>query len=397
MGRVIIPLLLLVSLLWSVEQRLSPLPLPKTYFIDLSVSPCDHRCLQDHLARGEIFSFLAKISRNREALASFEKEARAYGALFRAPLFQYRYIRIVLLGERKLFSSIMDRSAHAIGATLIEHDRPFSVETRYIRGSALQEEIDQLQDRDLIILFLPYGSAPLIRELQSSTLLFIPTINRRVLDFETPFYFGGIDYLAQIDRLLSLGGEGPLAIFYMGRSPLSQLLTNYATARRRGALLYNLKNRGKNLKSILSPALNGRDILLNTPIVTTSLILSQLTLYGYRPERKLSTQINFNPKLFDMTQSQDRRELYIANSITSPSPTVGAAVEIYGIDIDYDWLIYGIVAGVEHLLLPEEATTQEEFIDRQLQYDIQILRCGEKGFTPVPEESGPVPGQADLL
>ncbi len=48
----------------------------------------------------------------------------------------------------------------------------------------------------------------------------------------------------------------------------------------------------------------GSTIILNTPIVKSSIILSQITAFEVEPAKVLSTQLNYNPLLVKLTQEK---------------------------------------------------------------------------------------------
>ncbi len=371
-------LLLAISLIAGI-QRLSPIPLPKTYFLDLDIYPCDSYCLQEHLQRGEIFSFLAKADPKSEEFAERYKE---YARLFNLPWQPSRSFKLTLITFRGL-ERLAQRNAKAMALKLLRSGAAFTIDTRYVQDS-LQESIDEAQSSDLIVLLLPYSKASELEAISSQTPIFVPTLNKRLIQQSGAFYFGGIDYLDQIDQLLRLS-QHRLAIFYIPQNPLSQALTEYAEQKKE-ARKFALKNRGTNLKWTIKSArdLNSSDLLLNTPVVTSALILSQLTLYSYEPPLKLSTQINYNPKIFELTQKKDRKNLFIANSILDLNNEERALGMIFDIDLDYEWLVYAEYAAIENLLL---GSPQKPFVDRQLRYDTKIFKVEDHAFVPIHQEN----------
>ena len=384
--------------LFGAAKYPSPIPPPKLYFINLDPSPCDHYCLREHLRRGEIFSFLAKAADNPEAAAPYQEELARFAALFRlevprlrsapGPIVTGEVVRIAVAGDRRRFAKAMERCARAMGVSLLRARRPFEIATVDIPASALPERIYELEGYDLVVAIVPYAEAETLHQIAAAPNLYIPTVHRDLVDAPAAFYYGGIDYAAQIDALLRLARD-ELAIFYLGGSLLSDRLTQHALQLRSDARLFEIKKGSRNLGYLIkgTPALRHSDILLNTPLVTSALILSQLTLYGYKPPKKLSTQINFNPRLFDLTQEHDREGLYVAVSTAAPPWELETAAAAARIDLFYDWLSYAAVAGAEALLLGEEKKTKEEFEEGQLKYDLQILRYEQGGFIPALLES----------
>ena len=91
--------------------------------------------------------------------------------------------------------------------------------------------------------------------------------------------------------------------------------------------------------------------------------MSQLTLYDANATNILSTQINYDPLLFSMTQYKDRKTMIIANSITSQNNVFIETNSLLGNDIVYDWINYTTTIGVDYFMHASqekiESTTQD--------------------------------------
>lgn len=99
----------------------------------------------------------------------------------------------------------------------------------------------------------------------------------------------------------------------------------------------------KNNKTLLNSS-----IFMNTPLVKTSLISSQLRVYKIVPYMLLSTQINYNPMLLTLTQYEDRKNFYLANSIGKTTVEMEELNSLFGHDIVYDWVNYSTSIGIDY-------------------------------------------------
>jgi len=379
----IVALLFLLSLLHGAGKYLSPVPLPRTYFIDLDIYPCDQYCLKDHLEHGEIFSFLAKAK--GEQARAFAKEIAHFAALFRmqtAPLPLPR-IQIAIIAETKLHR-LANRCAKTLYTTLIDSQRPFTIRTLSTEADLIPQRMLQLEPDTFVILLLSYNNAHVLQEIDAPNTIFVPTLNKRLLQESVPYYFGGIDYDDQI-RTLTQRSDNEAAIFYISHLPLSQKLAQLTLQYKQEATLIDLAGVKKNFKHIFAahPQIRRSDAILHTPTVTTALTLSQLTLYGYAPPLKLSTQINFTPKIFDLTQPRDRKNLIIANAIVYPPSKAVASLNILDINLYYDWLSYALVIATEALLVPDMKESVEGFVHNQIAYDTVLMEATPNGFIPL--------------
>ena len=390
----------LFSLLFAAGKYLSPVPLPKTYFIDLDTYPCDEYCLQEHLQNGEIFSFLAKSSpQNIEGL---QKEYREYTQMFGTPSFlPTQHIAITIITS-KLLAPYANKIAKSLNAYFIQKETTYRLQTKiYDKKEQIQELVDQAYQSDLILLPLGFDHKEVLSTLSSEVPIFIPTLHKSFIpQASSRFFFGGVDYIAQLEKLLQFA-QNRLAIFYLKESSLSRTLSDYLLQHPTFlAKAYPIDTTISNLKGYLqaNEELNQSSVVLNTPIVKTALILSQLTLYDIEPKNKLSTQINYSPRLFTLTQPRDRHNLFLASSFTTLDPKASGALEAFGLDPHFDWLSYATFIGSDIFfgqLYGFKRESIEQLVDHQIHYPITIWQSKRFSFEPIevpaqtPEEDVP--------
>jgi len=170
--------------------------------------------------------------------------------------------------------------------------------------------------------------------------------------------------------------------------------------RKKRVIAYGIDRKTTNLKWHLE---NNKKIqfgtfFLNTPVIKSTMILSQFTTYDTNATNILSTQINYDPLLFSMTQRQDRNNMYIANSININNNTLIEANSLLNNDIVYDWINYASTVGADffhHKITRAERTYQLPMLDHQVLYPISIVKPSgsrfevvEKGELPVLDENG---------
>ena len=147
---------------------------------------------------------------------------------------------------------------------------------------------------------------------------FVPTLHISSVDSpQGNLIFGGIDYKEQVEKLLNFS-NGQVAAFSDG-SALGAALNRYADELSGGLAYENEIASGiTDLKPMLSgnSRLSDVTVFLNVPLVKASMVSSQMRLYDVKFNALLSTQINYAPSIFKLTQPQDREKLYIANSIS---------------------------------------------------------------------------------
>ena len=216
-------------------------------------------------------------------------------------------------------------------------------------------------------------------------IFYIPTINiKSAKNPNSNIFFGGIDYEAQIQKLLTKA-NGKIAAFGDG-SGVSNMLNSLVAANTNEPYINNIEGNDiklnflkKNYKLINS------SIFLNTPLIKTALLSSQFRVFELNPHILLSTQLNYNSALISLTQSSDRKNLYIANSIMTPDSQLETLSEILGEKLIYDWVAYSTMIGMDFIYLnyidkSQKAIFKESIQNNQVQYKIDIMRTGNYGF-----------------
>lgn len=416
---------------------ISNLPLPKTYIQNLDPYPCDEACMQDFINKDMIFSFLAHATTKLE-----NEEQDEYRRMHIAILNLGSYIvsdklKIALLLPYKKIGKYAASTTNASFAYLISKNHSFELKTYKIDnedGEDIKRALDKIKEDGFYYVIAPLtqSGADIVAQIDPDINIFFPTINKKDAHTSSPYlYYGGIDYRAQSDMLLN-EAVSPLVIFY-DRSSIGRNLALYeeqkfktipetniypdenATAEDneteqisemtppddditpyldtnelnkpydRRVIDFSIPSRITNLERNLkdNEKIKNGSFFINTPIVKSGMIMSQLTLYDANATNILSTQINYDPLLLSMTQYNDRKNMIVANSVTIHNNILIETNSLFGNDIVYDWINYTTTVGIDYFyyeITNEAREYQIPLEENQMVYPIELLRASKSKF-----------------
>ncbi|NPA59513.1 MAG: hypothetical protein GXO30_03455, partial [Epsilonproteobacteria bacterium] len=306
--------------------------------------------------------------------------------------------RLALLLPYKVIGRYSKSTTNSAFAYLISKKAPFELKTYKIE-SETQEEIQEALNKiyedgfSYVIAPMTQKGLKVIAEINPQINIYFPTINENNTQVNSPYFtYGAIDYKAQSDLLLKKA-TSPLVIL-SDKSSIGKNLSLYQsqkfqeldeeTYQKRVVKFFiskkttNLQWQFKNNKKIAYGS-----FLINTPIIKTGMIMSQITLYDREATNILSTQINYNPLLLSITQYEDRKNMYIANSIIKNDDEVLEASSIFGTDILYNWINYATTVGTDYfysLVTSKQRKFDIEIQNQQVQYPIELLRPSRYKF-----------------
>ena len=252
--------------------------------------------------------------------------------------------------------------------------------------NALVREL-QMQDYRFIIAGFTIKGANALANLGAEDLYFyIPTLNKNSTNINAAnIYFGGIDYDAQIQKLLSLSNDY-VASFYDDSALSSSLNQKLASLR---ANTKSIKLDGDKIDFELffrRAKVDNASIFLNTPLVKSAILSSQMRANEVAPYMLLSTQIGYNPTLLSLTQPEDRAHLLIANSIANEDLELSYLNEMLGHSVDYNWVAYATNVGLDYFYTQMMNTKSKRLFsepmqDNQILYTIRIMKALEANFS----------------
>lgn len=399
-------LALSAPLLWGKAHLLSPLPLPFQEMIDIDSQLCDEACLQALDERGWHFSFMARFHGGIESeelrarLAILMEEQGVDSVPFYGAKKSRAKLNIALIVPKKIIGRYSISTIDTILAYLLAQEGAFSFEvfdSQDEQGASLESALKSAESKgfDYGIALVTHQGAQEIARLNHRLPLYIPSVHRDQLEGEAPLsprlLFGGIDYEAQV-KALAKNLENPLLTLYNDDSYTGQRIGEYV---RNLNLAVGFEESFSNAKAASFSQevkrqfrhINGATIFLNTPIVKSSLILSQFTYHALTPEVILSTQINYNHSLLSLTQTKDRERLYVASSIGKAAREIIEYSSILQSDLQYDWINYSTALGVERFyrtVFPEATGYfHEKLQGNQVDYTTTIYWTTPERFIPV--------------
>jgi hypothetical protein len=334
--------------------------------------------------------------------------------------------RIAMILPYKRIGRYSHSTTTAVFSYFLARERPFVLRSFRIEEESpdeLERVLHEIKEEGFryVIAPLTLKGAKIIAESEEELTIFIPTAHKKELDTVAGnIYYGGIDYRAQIDALMPLASS-PLVIMYdqsaQGRKLLALTEAGYRqsgeafmpTSRqsvseqqgvpyqaeleptKRETIAYGVDPRAGDLGTRLrsNEAIAFGSFFLNTPLISSTMILSQLTAYDANVTNVLSTQINYDPLLFSMTQKRDREHLYIANSIGIRDDALVETNELLGNDIAYDWINYATAVGADyfcHRITGEERIFDLPIVGNQVVYPVSIVRAKGSRFEAISSE-----------
>ncbi len=395
--RKILTALLICSALFARSEKASDIPPASEVYINLEPAKCDDACLLDLVKEGLLHSLLARYenSSNQEILQAVNAISGSYvnggnESLTPNSNAEFKIAVIIPKDSIKSYASVV---SNAVIAYIVRQNAPIDVKF-YNIGNEAPSAIDGALARAksenisyIIAPFTPVGAKYLNEVLDPAMTAFVPTLHISSVDSpQENLIFGGIDYKGQVNKLLNFS-NGQVAAFSDG-SALGAALNRYADELSGGLAYENeIASGATDLKPMLSgnSRLSGATVFLNVPLVKASMVSSQMRLYDVKFNALLSTQINYAPSIFKLTQPQDREKLYIANSISKTDGALDSNNEILGQNLNFNWVGYSASAGLDYIYATylsrgAQRLFSENVEDSQIIYDTKVLKAGEYGF-----------------
>jgi len=381
------------TILFAKSHLISPITVPKTTILNITSEKCNELCLKRHLDRGEIFSFLAR-SNEKNKNASLHQELLIYKSLFNIEQERNTNLSIALLIPDKSIGRYATQISDTIFSYLLAKNRHFELQNFYIEDEtkeSLKKALEKIQIKGFKYVIAPLTNDGVQRalDIRSNLLIYFPTINIKNIKNVNPDsnWFGGIDYDAQIAKLVKKI-RTKVSIFYddgaLGRT-LNEKVEKKLT-RKSIILKQSISNRTSNLKKVLrrNRKLKNTTAILNTPIVKSGLVMSQLTLYDIKSDRILSTQINYDPLLLSITQYNDRKHMLIANSIQNNNDYISEINYLLNNNIEYDWINFSSTLGIDYFYNRITGEPREfaniNMKKNQMDYPIELKRATYSRF-----------------
>lgn len=302
--------------------------------------------------------------------------------------------KVALLVPKRVIGRYAKKVSNSILAYLIYRGSSFEYE---VFDSVDESEISiitalqKIRNKGYNFIIAPYTlkGANLISRYEDRAVVYIPTIHSKDVNFRSNnIIFGGIDYKAQINKLLDYTND-KLSVF-SGKSDLASRLTSYVSEHsyQKDVYIKPIDNARVNLKYIIknNHRLKNSSIFLNMPLVSSALITSSLSNFSIEPFGIFSTQINYSPLLFSLMQKKDRKNFYLANSIGYINSKLNDIDQNFGNKIKYDWISYSTSIGLDHVYAKynsKDKLFNEELENNQIKYRTKIVKIDGDEFKRV--------------
>ena len=304
-------------------------------------------------------------------------------------------IKIAVLIPQKTIKKYAVTSVNSVMSYLLYRNYSFDMNVFNSNDEREESIVKALADikaggyHFIIAPVTPQGATILANKV-TDTVIFIPTIHRSsVPSAGANIVFGGIDYEQQMALLAPYANER-VGTFEDGSGLSLQLGTLAKKNSTRVFYEKRIESSKANFKQLFkgNNSLNNASFYLNTPLVTSSLIASQLRANDIAPYALLSTQINYNPLLLTLTQSEDRDKMFIANSIQKTPAKLEEINALFGHDIVYDWVNYSTSVGADLLAThffenKTERVFKESISNNQVVYNTVIVKPAQHSFKPI--------------
>jgi len=382
-------LLIFIFLLLSLNasgRYFSAAPIPATELLDVNIQKCDKACFDEYKKKEKFFSLAARSAFNDKTTAYYQN------------LINYNShkdeLKIAILIPSKVIGRYSIYVANAVSSYLLSTEKPFKIKTFDSTDESMQNLDAAI--KKIVEEGFDYCIAPVTTEgannlalVNSSLNIFIPTVNNRSVDNDNYLIvYGGIDYNAQIDELDSMFKK---ELFIFDESgPVSKSISEYVSQNDKLPITQlTIKNHVVKYSSIFESIKfkDGSTALLNTQPIKSSLLLSQFSYNDVNLSAVLSTQINYNPILLALTQSNDLKKFYVANSITTKNSKIEEYNNLLHNDIVYNWINYStsvlcdfIFQSINGDYGAKSGAFELSLHDRQIAYPVHIYRAGYKKF-----------------
>lgn len=237
--------------------------------------------------------------------------------------------------------------------------------------------------KNIIALFAHDTSVEYISNINSFRKIYIPTLHKKQSrTYNSNVLYGAIDYEEQYSKLLEFSNARITEIYDTDK--ISSLLSRYMASK--GIPIskkYQIVKAQTNYKTLFEKnnILADSSLFLNTTVLQSAIVLSQLRVYEVSPRVVLSTQLNYNPMILSLSQIGDRKNMLIANSIGETHPKIQAIGTMLDSDFEYNWVNFSTLIGIKELLSQNDSDVSGyKIVDNQVKYDVVIYRPAEFAF-----------------
>ncbi|NPA55874.1 MAG: hypothetical protein GXO40_05875, partial [Epsilonproteobacteria bacterium] len=216
-------------------------------------------------------------------------------------------LKIAVIVDKNKFFQFIPNILNTINGYLSHKDIKYSIDV-FNQDTNLTKQLNHIS-RHYPYVFAYFTDKKNIKLLNkyNTSYFFIPTVNKNQLPFKTNYniFFGGINYKQQVTKLNRFI-NGYTIIVYENTE-----LSRYVTSLIDKLLLQPHKI--KKYPIYYSKLFSNVFVYLNTKVVNTAQILANFTYHKLFTKAILTTQLNYTPLIFVLTNPMDTRNVILAN------------------------------------------------------------------------------------
>ncbi|MDD2698705.1 MAG: hypothetical protein PHF17_07900 [Arcobacteraceae bacterium] len=240
--------------------------------------------------------------------------------------------------------------------------------------------LDSLREKEIkkVILLLTSNSMWALNSYPeiSKFDIYLPLVNiANVTNPKSNYIFGGMDYKKQFQFFVSKASSNIVEIY--DESGISKSLHEELVALN----IPNLKSvqlvgKNPNYNPLFSRAnkIKNSTVILNTSIVKSAIVLALLRGNSVVPKEVFATQLNYSSLIFNLTQWEDRDNLFVANSIELLPRDLEELLSFFGDDILFNWVNYSTILGLEYFMTNNKKLFKNiEIKGNQVNYPVKLF------------------------
>jgi len=301
---------------------------------------------------------------------------------------EYQMDIAVFLNKKKFFKFIPN-ILNSMNAYMIKKDINYHIKL-FNLDENLSSRLDEISTKYKYIFLYSTSSKDInLTKDYPENYFFIPTLNKNQvndLNISDNIYFGGINYKKQINQLNQFVTD-KTEVIYDNRSNLSKYITQIVNDQ---ILEYPVKTISYPIY-VNYKEFNDSYVYLNTPSIDSVQVLSNFTYHDVETKSILSTQLNYSPILFLLTNSEDTQDVILANSIFN----IDSIIEDNNINldsnIDFNWLNYTTSTLLNVAYNIETQKDDIHYLNdfdlymffNQVEYKINLYRIFQNGFIKI--------------
>ncbi|MFA6789845.1 MAG: hypothetical protein WCR15_09180 [Arcobacteraceae bacterium] len=320
-----------------------------------------------------------------------DEQREEFSPITQASLEENAVNKIAIVFPSKIVGKYATGAINTVLSQMLFNNISFNLEvidTFDESAANIEKAINELHEKKYkkVLMFITNAGLSSIEnnEKAKEFTIYAPLIHQKNSISSMPnIVYGGIDYEQQVEALFQYSNHKD--VVFSAQTMLGSSLKDLVLQKsQRVALNTVVDSQTNNYKPLVTNRnISGSTLFMNTSIVQTAILLSQLRANEIKPHIILSTQLNYTPMIISLTQYLDRKDFLIANSIEAVHPNLEEVNALLDTDIVYNWVNYSTLIGINYLLQNEELSVNK-IVNNQVQYKTTIYKNTPYGFEKYP-------------